>query len=582
MSDIKIQRGVVDFGASADSATATISAVGSLGKAFARITGVQHNSGGLAAGDSTGGAKNNDDMGMTCLLTATDTVTFTRLAAGQNSDYRVYFEVWEYVGSAGGANEFLVRYHNNVSMASGTGQVDQDVSDIATLGDCVPFVCGITNENISANWHAALVTLTMVSGTPNKVRLDRNNTSNANVVSVAVVEFTGSAWTVQQNVSHAVSAATTQTETITDVTDWATAFIVGSFRADAANDDDIGNNFWRGATTTAIKFRSLSGGGDFVVHVVKHADLDVEHLDSIDGGGTDHPAGSASPQTVNTTVTTLSDTAAAALIGSTQSAQTANRGPRPNWQYRLTSTSNAEWWVARHDDADEWALQVLDFSGVASSSGSVGSTAGVATVSGVGRSTAASAGLITAAATADGIGRSTASSFGSSAGAATAAASGRTTAAAIGASANGATALAAGAAIHSSAGGAACMGSVAGVGASIAAAAGASAGAAAVNGFAPSAGGYGTAQGASSALAVGVAISSAQGQAMGAAVVSAAGTALWSAIGSAFAGSTATAHSPGEIQTGRLIMAQARQLLLLSETRDLVIATNVRDLRMVG
>jgi hypothetical protein len=365
MADIKIQRGTFTFGATEDSDTTTITAVGSLTNAFARITGVINTAASNASG--TGGSKNCDDVGATCLLTATDTITFTRVSTGENVDIQVYWEVWEYTGSASGANEFLVRHHGNIASIATSTDTTLDTT-ASTAGDCVPFICGVISTNTGKDFPDCQVVGAEVTSTTN-VRIHRDTATSTTTISIAVVEFTGSNWSVQNNITHAFSAAgANETETITTVTNTATAFVVsGRSGTNTTGLDETGWNVWF-KDADELYFRMRSGatvaGSTAYAHVVKHADMVVDHTDSITGGGTDLPVGSGQPQTENRTVATQTATSTSAVVATADCAGTGTAHPRAHWLYRLTSTTNVEFWRSRDGQAGDWALQVIDFDAV--------------------------------------------------------------------------------------------------------------------------------------------------------------------------------------------------------------------------
>lgn len=370
MGDIKVQRGVTVFGASADSTTATITAVGSTTKAFVRVTNVCRASGGDDAGITTN--RNVDDLGINIALTNTTTVTISRLAAGVNADMRIAWEVWEYTGSGGGANEFIVRYANDITYTAGSANVDTAVSGITTLSKCVPFIAGQTAATGGSSvWDRASCTAEMVNVSGNKVRLVKAATSTTATVSVVVVEFTGSNWSVQSKTHSFSASGSTETETITAVSAWSKAFITYSFRNSPAGTDETTCNVWPGSTTSSVRFRMTSGAtvtsAVCIVHVVAHSDLSVEHLDSITGGKSSHAAGSSSPQAIDETITTLSDTSAAGVIASHVADDSAATYPRSFWNFRIKSTTAVEFWRARHGASGNWALQVINFSSVGAS-----------------------------------------------------------------------------------------------------------------------------------------------------------------------------------------------------------------------
>ncbi|GAF97201.1 unnamed protein product, partial [marine sediment metagenome] len=265
--------------------------------------------------------KNCDDIGCTAVLSSTTNILFTRETGGENADYRVTWEIWEYIGAGGGENEFIVRDTVEVT-TTGTTAATQGVSGISNIADCIPFLTGTRSTNTGTQWDAMACIAEIVNTIGDVVRVTRKGSTNTTITGVALVEFTGSNWVVDNNISHTYSAAgANETETTTDVSDWATAFIEsGHHMANATYGlDETRSNCWPGASTTTVNFRLRAGSTSptsvvDMAHVAKNANLGVEHFDSITGGATDLAAGSASPQTINQTITAVSDTAQTALL----------------------------------------------------------------------------------------------------------------------------------------------------------------------------------------------------------------------------------------------------------------------------
>jgi len=365
--DVKVQRNITDFGASEDSLAVNIDSVSATSSAFARLTDVVMKSGGLSAGSTA--TKNNDDVGASILLTATNQITVYRESTGENADYRTAWEVWEYTGSPGGANEFIVRYQDHITMAS--GQQDQTVSGISNINNCVPFVTGIRNTGVSVDFDDMTVTAEMYeSEGTNYVRLKREGTGGTTYVSVAVVEFTGSNWTVQNNISHKFSAAAAnETETINNVSDWTKAFIISSYRTGNGEEglEEQGWNTWP-KDSDEIYFRLRTGADNVstknyyvIANVIQNSELTVQHIDSITGSGTEHPAGSTAPQTVNETINTVASTTATGLFSTHDCTGSATAFPRPMWNYYLSAADNVQYWRSFYGQPGDWALQVIQF-----------------------------------------------------------------------------------------------------------------------------------------------------------------------------------------------------------------------------
>lgn len=370
---INVQRFTYTFGASEDSVAVDISTlpealsdVASTDHAFARVTNTMH-SAPIEAGTTSD--LHNDDLGINSVLTDTGTVTLTRQSSGANHDVLVYVEIWE-DDSSGGDDGFTVRWHDNFTA---TSKSDTQAVTFTDQNQCVPIICGVSDEYTSAHWaRAGLVAEMYSSG----FRIRRNRDSTDTIVSIALVEW-GSNFTIQNNISHGFSNhATEETETISSVT-WNNAFIFGSFmpRDDQPSNNDIAALAYPGSSTSITFYMADGGNADssqdeFVAHIVEHADLSVEHEDTISGSGTALSASGTAPVTNDITLgTTLSDLSKAAAIAFSVTLESDNAYPRNHINYRLTSTSNFEFWRARvGGEVIDWAYQVADFSEVGGSS----------------------------------------------------------------------------------------------------------------------------------------------------------------------------------------------------------------------
>lgn len=368
-SALKIQRGQTVFGASADSATAAITAVGALTKAFARITGVSRCAQAPHAGDTVD--RNNDDLSMTCLLTAVDTVTFTRRSTGADEDVTVWWEVWEYVGSPGGRDEFVVHVHESITILSGSLTANGASFTPSNAADVVAFLCGVSSANVNETWGNANARMTVIGSAPANARANRATNGGDLTVSYAAVEFTGIDWSVDRRSLAFTAAGTDEAFTVTDVVDWAQALIVncGLSTSSVHGNDEVGYTVRPGSSTTQVLARLRSGhsapsGTDAEVAVLRNRKLRVEHQDSVAGGGTDFSGGGAAPQTVTVTVDAVPSTAEAAVEATADNDDAGTNYPSAQWLFRLASVSSVEFRRSRTVGGGDWALQVADFSGV--------------------------------------------------------------------------------------------------------------------------------------------------------------------------------------------------------------------------
>ena len=364
-TNFKIQRGITVFGASSDTTTETIESV-NLNSAFVKLNNVV-----FAAADpdaTTTGNKNNDDIGMRVQLTADDTITFTRLSSGVNEDVRVSWEVWEYVGAPGGDNEFIVRLDTEVTTIGGAS-VDTNVPSVSDRNNLIPFITGVTNTGTGLTWDDATHTAEIIDagGGLTDVRIDREGTSGTSIVGVAVVEFTGSNWIIQNNILHnIVAAATNEFETITAVNNWNEAFIISNHKARNGGTglDEAGWNTWPDpGNLDRVLFRMRASSGPFatptiIAHVAENPFMFTNHIDSITGTEIEMPSG---VNTQNYAITAVEDMEQTGVFATADTNGGGTAYPRFARNYQLSSTTNLEFFTARSGQAGDIAAQIITF-----------------------------------------------------------------------------------------------------------------------------------------------------------------------------------------------------------------------------
>ena len=305
---------------------------------------------------------------------AGDSVAFTR--AGTTNPQRFCWEIIEYIGTSGGANEMIVRNVNTITY--GTGDLTKDGTSVTVSddNDVVVFITGqnsvetASQQDVNAGestseWVAA-------SNTP---RFTRGFTgSDANSISYAVVEFTGSNWAVE-NISHTFNAVgATETETITDVGALSRAFFHAQFFQDAAEGlDDSGAKIWLSATDT-VSFYINSGADDpgnshhAVVWIIRNSDtnadtaMNVSHyLDS--RAAADVSEGVANEEDEWTdTITEVSDTAQTSIMGeTTESAGSGTAFPRGWISLYLNSTTGVKLYQSDDGQPQNYAFQIVQW-----------------------------------------------------------------------------------------------------------------------------------------------------------------------------------------------------------------------------
>ncbi len=379
--DFNIQRGFVDFGLGEDSTTVTITPVRSFGDggfAFVRLSNTQH-----ASSGSNGAQKNMDDIGVHVQLTARDTITFTQTGSAINEDYRAAWEVWEYIGPPGGPNEFIVRLNTIASTTNTNTPLDVLVPNVINREKLVPFIASVLSSHTGNDFDDMIHTVEIVDdGFGNTfARLDKDGGGgNPAHPRLAVVEFTGDNWIVQNNISHVFAAAgANEVETVAGNADfdqavnaWNEAFIVTTFHTPNGEEEaeEIGYNVWPGATTDAMQFRieddaNNVGTGNYIAiaHVVEHPDITVTHEDSITGGGADFTGGGGDPDIENKGFlpAITNPFAETALLATAESDAGGTAAPRVFWDYRLIAVDTVEFRRANDGSVGQWALEVIEF-----------------------------------------------------------------------------------------------------------------------------------------------------------------------------------------------------------------------------
>jgi len=241
MADFNIQRGEATIASSGSSITITAgseyTAPSATSKAFIRITGNGY------AGDGINktypGNSSHTRVWITNPSNLLTSITFSRQGTPVNAE-KIQWEIIEYVGSAGGAYEIKVLHEELMSF--GASDVTKDtstVSGVATDADVLPF---ITSQGCTSGASAdvELEEFAFTSewiGASDVARMVRGDTiTRTSVVSLGVVEFTGSNWRVERVTHTYTTAATEETETLgTTLGATTQAFIHPQIRIDSGS-----------------------------------------------------------------------------------------------------------------------------------------------------------------------------------------------------------------------------------------------------------------------------------------------------------------------------------------------------------
>lgn len=303
MADIKVTQGsfIITNGNTSKTLTAGTDypTPASASSAFVRIVSSQNHS----IADATNGAV-EDGHHATVRIDyptgdITDDIRFTR--AGSTDGCLVCWEVWEYVGASGGANEFIVRGIGELSFAYADNQEDSSaISGISSASDCVPFVTFAASAGTPVAYYPARwrFRAEMINDGDDKVRGERGSATGTptKYMGYACVEFTGSNWTVQ-TFEHAYSnPGNEETESISDVGATTRAFLICQLSAGAIQDYSVGHEVYLNSTTQVGMRVDANALGSPVarVYVVSNSQtgtgaMEVRHISGSRAGAQSDP-----------------------------------------------------------------------------------------------------------------------------------------------------------------------------------------------------------------------------------------------------------------------------------------------------
>lgn len=359
--EFKVQRGVSTITGATVVLTAptNFTAVSSLSKAFVRITNSQH----TGAGNNTGGgAQNADDVTATIWFDNTGQITIKRIGLADNT--RVNWEIIEYIGPAGGNNEFAVRKQGIATFGASATTATVTFVGTGSTADYVAFVTGVAiPDQQRQDYESGLVTAAF-SG-PNNVVFTRNNPgdnggSDPIEVGYAIVDFIGSNWTVQRVEHHYTNAGVEETETLSTAVIPSNTFIhaqktnTGNLNAN----DEFGHTVWPSSSTT-VSFKLRAGSDNpsdqtSVAWVMSNPQASVYHATgTITSGG-------AEPQTGTVSIPPV-DLSNSSVFWTNDCDDTGLSFPRSIVGVTLSATNAVQYWRSDTGASNEYRFSVVSW-----------------------------------------------------------------------------------------------------------------------------------------------------------------------------------------------------------------------------
>jgi len=358
MGDIQIQRGFLD---ASNGNTENVTSVTSLSSAFVLMNNNRMQSAGPSTSTTT---QNANGIGGAVELTSTDTITHRRITGTS----RHYWELWEYVGLAGGPNEFIVRARETV-VFNGVTSINVAISGVTDRNQCVAFVTGITSTITSNGAYSTTATAYLTSNT--NLRVEAQPGSGTTTVYITVVEFTGTAWSISYgeltsgNDGGSINMVTDSTGTggsPANIT-FTNAFIYGLCRAGDTTNVALADHWPRfqiGGSPSTVNF-SYDGQHDgthslFAV-AIENPGISVSRYNS----NISHQGA----QPINIASAGLTNINRAASFITRQSSGTGTAYAR-NWvSSEITSTTNVNMWAHRTGNTLESEIQIVDLANLA-------------------------------------------------------------------------------------------------------------------------------------------------------------------------------------------------------------------------
>ena len=367
--DIYVETFQYDLTGTSDTHTLT-NDVGSTSSAFVRSTMSGRRTCGLTTTTSN---VNVDEATGTMYLSDTDEITFGR--DDSNGTARFIGEVWRYEGDTGGANEFITRWQGVVNVSSGSSSNTQAVSGVSDVNKVVCFLTGQGSDNTGrTTFQDTCFRARMTSSSV--LTVDRGSTGGGAEVSVAVVEFTGSNWTVAHGSLAGCKESAGRSVTMyedydqsgsTYTMDFEHGFIEASMEGDAGSENGLSDNLWAfddpgTGTGTSLTMESGDGGarcdGYLQVYWIENDNLDIAR----------EFVSKSIPTGADTSLTfpsiTISDITTAALEWYVDTSGTGTAFARGHVGARLTATDTISAYVHRSGNTGVYCYGVMDLSGL--------------------------------------------------------------------------------------------------------------------------------------------------------------------------------------------------------------------------
>lgn len=262
----------------------------------------------------------------------------------------------EYVGPAGGPNEFVIRDRRGYAWSS--GQTATGYGPITSINDStktVVFASGVENPNSKSNQFDRGDVRAWVDGT-NTVQLARGDGSGAIASVHQVVEFVGSNWTIQSGSTVPSRDPGGTDVTINTVNDVSTVWVYFTWSTNSANLDERGHRVWLNSPTNLRVQEDAKATGNKTIrwYVIQNPELTVQT-----GSAENQFTGSLTASISGFTPVGDVTKAFAWVTGLTDGG--GNAHPRDMWQFELADDSTISLQRGYSGQELSYRYQVVEF-----------------------------------------------------------------------------------------------------------------------------------------------------------------------------------------------------------------------------
>lgn len=336
-------------------------------RAYVRITDTNM----TGAGSITLGAPSNPDDLSAYIEGADDLVTSFSIVRPPSAtgNTRVQWEIVEYVGVAGGDNEFIVRDAGEVTYgASSLSVTGTAVTGVSTDSDVAVFITGQYNPATAVGDYNTGLSVSSWDATDNRPIFERGDADGvAARTSYAVVEFVGRNWGVQRAEHTFTNAGVVETESITAVNSLLRTFIhpqklSGNELSGLA---DSGHEVWL-SSIGAVSFQ-LEGDASTpaqqrsVVWVLENTQLGIGSMSVYRSNGTIAQT-STQPNAYLFSIGATVEPANASIVATTRSTGgSSTEHPRAQLGARVFDATQFELWKSDEGENQNFRVEVIEW-----------------------------------------------------------------------------------------------------------------------------------------------------------------------------------------------------------------------------